>query len=90
MVCEEIRDDAGELVAIACGPSRRVCDVCDKKASGPRDRLKDGTEFDVCRTCRARIEAIRGRGRRSLLSNDDVAWVVYAHDRIRHTLERVS
>lgn len=39
-------------------PTRRVCDICDGPASGPKERLRDGTPFDVCASCRVGVEAV--------------------------------
>lgn len=89
MTCEEIRDGEGKLVAIACGRprSRRICDVCDRPASPPTDKLKDGTPFDDCITCRKRISAARVRAAAGLPPIDG-EWLTYAAERIRTTNAR--
>lgn len=86
MTCRTYRDDAGQVVAIVCGARpRRICDICDRPASGPPEHLRDGTRFDGCSRCRGRVVMAR---RRRVLGQPplDSEWCRLAETRIRESL----
>ena len=66
--------------AIVCSSGRtRICDICDKRASGPKEKLRDGRTFDVCASCRQRIAAARA-------GTEERAWVDWAHRQVAAAL----
>lgn len=93
MPCERVVMGSG--VAYLCsrghGGGRRICDICDRSASGAKEqlRVRDGAReslvpFDVCVRCRERVRAARG-GHRAADWNDR-PWVTWAAERITESL----
>lgn len=77
---------AGEgRTAIICGrgmSQRRICDICDHPASGPKDRLRDGTAFDGCVTCRRRVQLGREAAAAGTLIDSERRWLLHAAEHI--------
>lgn len=73
--------------AIVCAPTRRVCDICDRPATGPPMRLRDSGPFDACDDCRVGVEMVRAAVMGPLPADAAVlAWGVLAGNRVREVL----